>query len=163
MHEVLNYEVGVRDSTCEVLNPMSGVLNAVPGVWNSAPKNQTPASPPIAIIPSATAPTVAGCSSPSLSHRPDSRCHAAFFIRSLCTPIVFMAGRAGRPSGLPVSCETGLLPLLSGPPPSCSSEWPGLPCLTGGSMSGVASGHRPASYPSPPIRRPQPSRSGGAQ
>jgi hypothetical protein len=36
----------------------------------------------------------AGCSSPSLSHRPDSRCHAAFFIRSLCTPIALW--RAGR-------------------------------------------------------------------
>ena len=105
--------------------------------------------------PSAAGPTAAGRGNPTIL-KADSCCP-----RTL-TRAFFTAGRAEQPSGWLASLGVSFHLRCRARHPHVEMSG-GPPTTQGGAMPSIQRGLRPASYPSPPKRRPPSCRSGGAQ
>jgi len=139
---------GPKRSTPGPQSSMNGPQRSTRGASGSTPKNQIFPAALVAIIAPAAAPTAAG--SGDLTWQYQRRRTPAAADSSGCTRACPMAGRVGRPSGLPASLGSVRQPRRRARHPRLATRWRASINPREAVMTASHSGPRPASYPSPP-------------
>ena len=152
---------GPKRSTVGAQGCMSAPQSSARGAWRSVPTDSDSSLSPYRYNSAAAAPTAAGSGDPTWQYQ--RRRTPAAAVSSGCARACPMAGRVGRPSGLPASLGSVRQPRRRARHPRLATRWRASINPREAVMTASHSGHRPASYPSPPRCHPCPTRSGGDQ